>query len=93
MEINKKIYEGNNLELKDTVEMMLSDDYKERFKAEFYQTQTRFLKLEEMVKKYKAGTLDFEPKSRLITLDEQLMYMYRYLRVLAGRAKREGIEL
>lgn len=28
--------------LKDTVEMMNSDDYKERFKAEYYQLVTRY---------------------------------------------------
>lgn len=28
------------MELKDTVEMMTSSDYKERFKAEYYQAET-----------------------------------------------------
>ncbi len=27
------------MELKDTIEMMNSEDYKERFKAEYYQTR------------------------------------------------------
>lgn len=31
--------------LKDTVEMMNSDDYKERFKAEYYQLVTRYRSL------------------------------------------------
>lgn len=30
------------MELKDTVEMMLSADYKERFKAEYYQLKIRY---------------------------------------------------
>lgn len=30
------------MELKDTIEMMTSDDYKERFKAEYYQTKIRY---------------------------------------------------
>lgn len=34
-------------ELKDTVELMLSDDYKDRFLAEYYQTHIRFTKLSE----------------------------------------------
>lgn len=93
MEINRKIYEGYNLELKDTVEMMLSEDYKERFKAEFYQTQNRFLKLADMVDNYRNDKLDFNPTCDLITLDNQLTYMYRYLRALARRAEKEGIEL
>ncbi len=29
------------MELKDTIEMMTSEDYKERFRAEFYQVRTR----------------------------------------------------
>ena len=31
----------NNMELKDTVALMESDDYKDRFKAEYYQTKIR----------------------------------------------------
>ena len=33
------------MELKDTIEMMNSADYKERFKAEYYQTKIRYEKL------------------------------------------------
>lgn len=33
------------MELKDTVEMMTSSDYKERFKAEYYQLKLRYNKL------------------------------------------------
>ena len=33
------------MELKDTIEMMSSEDYKERFKAEYYQTKIRYEKL------------------------------------------------
>ena len=93
MEINKKIYEGNKLELKDTVEMMLSEDYKERFRAEFYQTQTRFLKLDEMVTKLATGKVDFTPLCPLPMLEDQAQYMYRYLRILGRRAEIEGIDL
>lgn len=37
------------MELRDTVEMMNSADYKERFKAEYYQTTIRYGKLKAMV--------------------------------------------
>ena len=73
--------------------MMLSDDYKERFKAEFYQTQNRFLKLEEMLKNYNDGKLISGPICPIRVYEEQAQYMYRYLRILAFRAKKEGIEL
>ena len=37
------------MELKNTVDLMLSDDYKDRFKAEYYQLSIRFKKLKNMV--------------------------------------------
>lgn len=49
------------MELKDTIELMQSADYKDRFKAEYYQTKIRYEKLHSMTIKYEAGTLDFEP--------------------------------
>lgn len=33
------------MELKDTIKLMESKDYKERFKAEYYQTKIRWEKL------------------------------------------------
>ena len=30
------------MEFKDTIAMMTSEDYKERFKAEYYQTKIRY---------------------------------------------------
>ena len=32
---------GENMKLADTVQMMVSEDYKERFKAEYYQLVVR----------------------------------------------------
>ena len=37
------------MELKDTVELMNSNDYKERFKVEYLQIKTRCDKLEKML--------------------------------------------
>ena len=81
------------MELKDTVELMNSDDYKERFKAEYYQTKVRYEKLHKMTIKYEAGTLDFTPNCSLELLKEQKSYMGNYLRTLEIRAEVEGIEL
>ena len=50
------------MELKDTIEMMNSKDYKERFIAEYQQTKIRYDKLDAMTVKYEAGTLTFTPK-------------------------------
>lgn len=38
-------------ELKETVELMLSNDYKERFKAEYYQLKIRIDRLDNMLSK------------------------------------------
>lgn len=81
------------MELKDTIEMMNSEDFKERFKAEYYQTKMRYDKLHKMIIKYEAGTLHFEPKCRLELFTEQAKHMGLYLKCLEIRAEIEGIEL
>lgn len=81
------------MELKDTIEMMNSEDYKERFKAEYYQTKIRYDKLDKMTVKYEAGTLNFTPSCSLEVLKEQKKYMGNYIRMLKIRAEIEKIEL
>lgn len=81
------------MELKDTVDMMLSDDYKERFKAEYYQTKIRSDKLSIMIAKFKAGTLDFTPTCNIQLFEKQLEFMQLYSTMLALRANIEHIEL
>lgn len=77
----------------DTVELMLSDDFKSRFKAEYYQLKERYDKLYSMVVKYDAGTLHFEPKCSLELLKNQLKIMQDYLYILEVRAQIEEVEL
>ena len=81
------------MELKDTIEMMQSADYKERFKAEYYQTKIRYKKLHKMVVRYEAGTLDFNPTCSIDLLKEQKSAMGKYLYCLEVRAQVEGIAL
>lgn len=81
------------MELKDTIEMMNSPDYKERFKAEYVQTNIRLEKLDAMLSKYKEGTLDFTPKCSYHLLKEQSRVMTEYCAILEVRAQIEGIEL
>lgn len=81
------------MKLSDTVQMMNSADYKERFKAEYWQTKIRYDKLHRMTVKYEAGTLDFEPDCELSLLLEQKKYMGLYLNRLEVRAEVEGIGL
>lgn len=81
------------MELKDTIDLMNSDDFKERFKAEYYQTKIRYDKLHQMLIRNEAGTLDFKPICPIAKLQEQKRYMGEYLRCLEVRAAIEGIEL
>lgn len=81
------------MELKDTIEMMNSNDYKERFKAEYQQTKIRYDKLDAMTVKYEAGTLSFTPTCSIELLKDQKKHMGNYIRCLKIRAEIEGIEL
>ena len=81
------------MELKDTVEMMLSDDHKERLKAEYWQTKIRYNKLHKMLVMCEAGTLGFEPTCSVELLMEQRRLMGLYLNRLEVRAETEGIVL
>ena len=86
------------MELKDTVEMMNSPDYKERFKAEYYQTKTRYEKLKKFNARIEAatwtGTVEMPkhdcPADLLI---KQEFTMGEYLHLLEVRAVIENIEL
>lgn len=81
------------MELKDTIELMNSSDYKERFKAEYLQVKIRYNKLHTMLVKNDAGTLDFTPTCPTRVLLEQKRFMGEYLRCLEVRAEIEGINL
>jgi len=90
MELKEKI---TNWELKDTVDLMNSDNYIDRFKAEYLQTKIRLEKLEDMLIKNAADTLGFELASDKLLLEDQLYYMKEYFRVLRVRAEKEGIDV
>ena len=81
------------IELKDTVPMMISDDYKKRFVAEYAQLMIRYKKLYAVLEKYAADKLDFKPTCPIEILYEQLDHMEAYLNVLETRAKYENIQL
>ena len=81
------------MDIKDTIDLMCSANYKERFKAEYYQTKIRYEKLHNMIVKYEAGTLDFTPDCPLDLLKEQAGKMVSYLYLLEVRAEMEKIEL
>lgn len=79
------------MELRDTVEMMNSADYKERFKAEYFQNAIRYKKLKTMLRNW--GNLNFTPTCPRSTYDLQVKAMKDYIAVLEARALMEGIDL
>lgn len=84
---------ATNKILESTVELMLSDDYRDRFRAEYKQLVNRRNKLKKMVKGYNDGSLDFEPDCPIDLLEDQLSVMNAYVEILKKRAKIEGISL
>lgn len=86
------------MELKDTINGMLSNDYEERFAAEYQQTNIRYEKLKnfcdriELAENYGCGET---PKHDcpLALLRDQQRYMGMYLGCLEKRAILEGVSL
>lgn len=79
--------------LDKTVDLMLSDDYKDRFEAEYRQLANRANKLRKMIRQYEKGELDFEPESPIDILVWQLKTMDEYIYILKRRASYEKITL
>lgn len=80
-------------ELNETIELMNSTDYKDRFRAEYEQLKIRKFKLEKMVRAAEAGTLEFTPTCPLSTYHMQLRAMSDYKAILEARAVMEHVDL
>ena len=68
-------------------------DYKKRMKDEYTQLKERTDKLDNMLDKYHAGELDFEPTCPIWLLNQQLATMQTYVDILEARAKIEDVDL
>lgn len=79
--------------LNDTVLLMVSTDYKDRFKAEYIQLKTRLKGLKTMLHDWDNEQLSFIPSCPQSTYDLQVEAMTKYLAVLEARAKIEDIKL
>lgn len=89
-------------EMKSTVELMCSENYKDRFIAEYWQTKHRYEKLKALCVKIEAATC-FIPESALVKepkhdcplslLEQQLAAMGNYLHCLEVRSVIEHIEI
>lgn len=81
------------MKLQDTVDMMVSGDYRERIEAEYYQLAIRYNRLKLMLDKWDKGELDFVPKSPKYLCKVQLSVMEDYLKVMKDMAKFENVEI
>lgn len=81
------------MELKDTISLMTNSDYKERFRAEFFQLYIRMERLHSMLDQLAEGTLPFKPACSFELLSEQHEAMYKLVEIMEVRAKIEGIDL
>lgn len=81
------------MELKETIEMMNSEDYKDRFKAEYYQVVIRYKKLKAMLEKWDNEELTFNPTCPRSTYNMQIKAMTAYIAVLEARAVMENVIL
>ena len=81
------------MKLNETVNLMNSDDYQDRFKAEYKQLSIRLQGLERMIYMYDMGELSFEPKCSLELLASQALSMRTYQAILEERARIENIQL
>lgn len=79
--------------LADTVDLMISDNYVDRFKAEYYQLKIRIEKLKAMIEKHDAGTLEFEMQTPITVHKEQLRAMMDYMDMLKARSNFEHVEV
>lgn len=82
-----------NLALNDTVDGMVSNDYKERFIAEYQQLVIRYNGLKKMLENWNRNELGFVPICPRSTYNMQIKAMTDYIAVLEARAVIEGINL
>ena len=79
---------NNTITLSDTVNLMVSKNYKERFIAEYWQ-----VKIRNMLDRWDYGDLDFLPDCPRELYNIQICGMKQYLDILERRAKIENIDL
>lgn len=94
----KEMFETDYIEydknkLPATAVVMISTDYKERFKAEYAQLVIRYEGLKGMLKKWDDGTLEFEPTCPRSIYNMQIKAMSEYIAVLEARGAIENVDL
>lgn len=84
------------MELKDTISLMLSDKFEDRFKAEYWQTKIRYNKLHKWLVDCDAGNKPepaYYDSEYVAMMRDQASKMGQYLYSMEVRASHLGIEL
>ena len=81
------------MDLQTITSLMLSSDYKDRMKAEYYHLLNRKENLEAVLKLWDSGKLTFTPDCPRSIYDLQMHAMNDYQAILEARAKIEGVAL
>lgn len=89
----KHNYPVLNEELASTCKMMVSENYKECFKAEYIQLINRYVSLLKLVNSWDNGEHSFILTCPRSTYNFQLRAMKEYIDILEIRAKIENIDL
>lgn len=81
------------MDLKGTISLMTSEDWRDRFIAEYLQTKIRYEKLHKLIIQREVGKLDFDTPIPLASWKRQQKSMGCYLLELERQAVLHGIEL
>lgn len=81
------------MKLQDTVDLMLSDDYRDRFRAEYWQLRIRADKMKVILNRHRRNELNLESNCPYTLLEYQLSVMEDLIGILERRAEIEGINL
>lgn len=93
-ELDKESKKGDEkMDLKDTVELMISPNWKDRFVAEYLQTKIRYEKLHKLIVKREVHKHGFDTPVPFESWKEQAYHMGLYLYELEKQAVLHGIEL
>ena len=81
------------MKMTDTIKLMNSTDYKERFRGEYFRLVNRIESFSKMLDGYRHNSLKYTPKCTLKMLDGQMNSMIIYRTHLEESAKIEEISL
>lgn len=91
--LSRQFTKEKSMKLNETVELMNSNDWKDRVKAEYYQIEQRCNNLAKMIIDYKNNELSFSPITPIEILQGQLLNMLMYKAQLEYRCAIECIDI